>query len=201
MSTNVSARTISKFETLMNSMDEFQRQLVAEQQFEESEMIEEAIMFLGLLRNTDLLHADAIEDDGPVTGDMNTLRELCAEMKALQIRAAELKAQAADVKAPFDYLRLKKIPDLMASLQVGTCTFPGLGRVQLASDLFASTRKGQKPAAIQWLNDCGYGDMVQPTYNASSLKALFRRMIVEGAEIPNEIFNVNPFIRASIVKA
>jgi hypothetical protein len=43
--------------------------------------------------------------------------------------------------------------------------------------------------------------MIVETYNASSLKALFRRMIADGAEIPDEVFNVTPFIRASIVKA
>jgi hypothetical protein len=43
--------------------------------------------------------------------------------------------------------------------------------------------------------------MITETYNASSLKALFRRMISEGVDIPDDIFNVQPFIRASIVKA
>ena len=88
-----------------------------------------------------------------------------------------------------------------ASLELKNATFDGLGRVQLASDLYASTREGKKEAAIQWLRDCGYENMVTETYNASSLKALFRRQIAEGVEIPDDLFNVSPFIRASIVKA
>jgi len=83
---------------------------------------------------------------------------------------------------------------------VKTITFEGLGRVQTATDLYANTREGQKDAGIQWLRDCGYEGMITEGYNASSLKALFRRMIGEGSDIPDDIFNVTPFVRASIVK-
>jgi hypothetical protein len=54
---------------------------------------------------------------------------------------------------------------------------------------------------MQWLRDCGYEGMVTETYNASSLKALFRRQMAEGVLPPDEIFSVTPFIRASIVKS
>jgi hypothetical protein len=54
---------------------------------------------------------------------------------------------------------------------------------------------------MQWLRDCGYGDLITETYNASSIKAIFRKMIVEGAEIPGDTFAVTPFTRASLVKA
>jgi len=89
----------------------------------------------------------------------------------------------------------------MESLEVKNATFEGVGRVQLASDLYASTREGKKDTAMRWLRDCGYEGMITETYNASSLKALLRRLMVEGAEIPDDIFNVTPFIRASVVKA
>jgi hypothetical protein len=196
-----SPTTVSKFETLMASLDSLSNTLMAEQMFEESDLVDEALLFLNLLRGTDLLTPDPVEEEGPVTGDMATLRELCVQMKDLQNQALEIKAQSAFVKAPLDELRLKKIPELMESLGVKTATFAGLGRVQTAADLYASTRKGEKPNAMQWLRDCGYEGMIIETYNASSLKALFRRMLVDGAEIPDEIFNVQPFVRASIVKA
>lgn len=132
---------------------------------------------------------------------MQDLRALCARMKDLQDRKAVVDAEASDLGQQIDELRLKKIPELMESLEVKNATFEGLGRVQLASDLYASTREGKKEAAMQWLRDCGYENMITETYNASSLKALFRRQMVEGVEIPDDIFNVHPFIRASIVKA
>ena len=133
--------------------------------------------------------------------NLSTLREMCARMKSLQDQKAVLEEQLAQTNRDLDELRLKEIPTLMESLEVKNATFEGLGRVQLASDLYASTREGKKADAMQWLRDCGYGDMISETYNASSLKALLRRMIVEGVDIPDEVFNVTPFVRASIVKA
>ena len=133
--------------------------------------------------------------------DMNQLRTLCVQMKDLQRRKDELETQLSTVNGDLDNLRLREIPTLMESLEVKNATFEGVGRVQLASDLYASTREGKKDTAMQWLRDCGYEGMITETYNASSLKALLRRLMVEGAEIPDDIFNVTLFIRASVVKA
>jgi len=132
---------------------------------------------------------------------METLKALCVAMKDLQNEKEAIEANLTVVNQQLDELRLKKIPEMMEQLGLRTATFEGLGRVQLAADLYASTRAGQKEAAMLWLKDCGYEDMIQASVNASSLKALFRRLIVEGGEIPETIFNVAPFTRASIVKA
>lgn len=131
---------------------------------------------------------------------MEELRMNGVRMRHLQGQKEKLETELKSVNSELDMIRTKKIPDLMESMELKNVTFEGLGRVQLASDLFASTREGQKEAAIQWLNDCGYEGMVTQTYNASTLKALFRRMITEGTDIPDDIFNVTPFTRASIVK-
>lgn len=128
------------------------------------------------------------------------LRTLCVQMRDLEIEKESLESQLSAVNVKLDKLRLGEIPTLMESLGVKNTTFEGLGRVQLASDLYASTREGQKPAAMQWLRDLGLDEMITETYNASSLKALFRRQLKEGIEIPDDIFNVTPFVRASIVK-
>lgn len=132
---------------------------------------------------------------------MLELRALCAKMKELQERKDTLETEVSSINKELDEYRLRKIPEMMETLELKNATFDGLGRVQLASDLYASTREGKKEAAIQWLRDCGYENMVTETYNASSLKALFRRQIAEGVEIPDDLFNVSPFTRASIVKA
>ena len=129
------------------------------------------------------------------------LRSLVIEMRNLMDEKEKLEASLADVNKRLDDIRIRQIPTLMESLQIKNMTFEGLGRVQLASDLYVSTREGQKDKAMQWLVDCGHSNMITETYNASSLKALLRRMLVEGIEIPDDIFNVNPFTRASIVKA
>jgi hypothetical protein len=122
-------------------------------------------------------------------------------MKELQSQKDKLEAELSDINKELDVIRTKKIPELMESMELRNVTIEGLGRVQLAADIYASTREGQKETAMTWLRDCGYDNMITETYNASSLKALFRRMISEGVDIPEDIFNIQPFIRASIVKA
>ncbi len=129
------------------------------------------------------------------------LRALCAEMRDLESRKEALEEQLSAINKALDGLRLGDIPTLMESLGVKNATFEGLGRVQLATDLYASTREGQKAAAMQWLRDTGYSGMITETYNAGTLKALFRRLLSAGVDIPDDIFNVSPFVRASIVKA
>ena len=132
---------------------------------------------------------------------MDDLRSQCARMKELQGQKDKLETELSDINKELDVIRTKKIPELMESMELRNVTIEGLGRVQLAADIYASTREGQKETAMTWLRDCGYDNMITETYNASSLKALFRRMIADGADIPDDIFNVQPFIRASIVKA
>ena len=133
--------------------------------------------------------------------DMNDLRATCVDMKALQDRKEAVEAQLTELNKALEIIRVQTMPSMMETLGLRNATFEGLGRVQLASDLHASTREGQKTAAMQWLRDCGYEGMITETYNASSLKALFRRQLTEGVDIPDAIFNVSPFTRASIVKA
>lgn len=139
------------------------------------------------------------DEEDPKLG-MEDLRAVCARMVVVQTQKAALEEQLAEVNKEFDRIRLNEIPQMMESLGVKNATFAGLGRVQTATDLYASTREGQKIAAMQWLRDCGYGDMITETYNASSIKAIFRAMIKEGAMPPDDIFSVTPFVRASIVK-
>lgn len=193
--------TRSRFESLLSNLDALTTQLRDDQQFDEADTIDEALVFLGVLRESDILVDDTLIDETPVDVNMETLRTLCLEMKFFQNQALILKTQTAENKIPLDDLRKRKIPDLMQSLGVKTATFTGLGRVQTAADLYASTKAGKKEDAMRWLRDCGYEGMIQETYNSSSLKALFRRLLVDGAAPPEDIFSVIPFVRASIVKA
>ena len=132
--------------------------------------------------------------------DLNTLRELCAKMQALQDEKEAADIVSGNLTKEIDGLRLKQIPEMMDELEVKNATFQGIGRVQLAADLYCSTKAGQKDAAMQWLRDMEMDGMISETYNASSMKALVRRLMVDGTEIP-DFMNVTPFIRASIVKA
>lgn len=129
------------------------------------------------------------------------LREIAVRMKALQDEKEKLEKQLAEINIELENIRVRKIPTMMESLGLKNVTFEGLGRVQLASDLYLSTKEGKKEEAMQWLRDTGHTGMISESYNASSMKALIRRLLVDGAEVPTELFNITPFTRASIVKA
>lgn len=191
--------TANLLETNLGELDAGINELRDAQFYDLADTLETSILLLRHLQKQEILPYEVEEDDTPVVGDMVVLRDLCIQMKALQLKALDLKAQTAENKIPLDFLRLKKIPDMLEALQVKTATFQGVGRVQSATDLYCSTAKGRKEDAMQWLRDCGYSDMIKEAYNASSMKALMRRLIEEGVETP-DFMNITPFVRASIVK-
>ena len=131
--------------------------------------------------------------------DLTDLKALCERMVQLQEAKEQREEVMKQLNAELDKVRLILIPNMMEELQVKTATFEGVGRVQLAGDLYCSTIKGKKDEAMQWLRDCGYDDMIKEEYNATSMKALIKRLIGEGTPVP-EFLNVSPFMRASIVK-
>jgi len=131
---------------------------------------------------------------------METLRTKCVTMQILQANKAELEEQLTEVNKNLDDLRHKEIPELMESLGLRNATFDGVGRVQTAADIWCNTKAGRKDDAMQWLRDQELDDMITEGYNASSLKALVRRLLATGAEIP-DCLNVTPYTRASIIKA
>lgn len=188
--------TLSKCREVMDELSSFADTLDPE----DADLIQRAMAFIKVARDSGQL----IDDRGavePVEGSMSELQQLAIQMRELQIREGDIKIEAAEVRSSLDQIRLRRIPDMMIALELRNATFKGLGRIQLAQDLYASTKAGKKEEAMTWLSDAGYEGMIKPSVNASSLKALFRRMIEAGEPIPDEIFSVTPFTRASIVKA
>lgn len=193
--------TQNKIDSVLMNLSDMSSELSREHDEAGADTIDEAIQLITVLVSAHKMLDDIPEEvpeEQELAGDMVTLRGYCAEMKDLQLRLLAKKAEAAAIREPLDFLRLSKIPDLMDALEITTTTFAGIGRLQKASDIYAKTV--DKDASFQYLRDTGYEDMIKPTVNASSLKALLRRMLKEGVELP-ECYVVTPFTRASIVKA
>lgn len=123
------------------------------------------------------------------------------EMKAVQARKDELDEALTEVNKRYDYIRLQVIPTRFDNEGITNMKVEGIGRVQLTGDLYTSIQKGKKEEAHQWLSDTGHGDAIQPTINPSTLKAMIKSMIAKGEEIPDDLFSITPFTRASITKA
>jgi hypothetical protein len=130
---------------------------------------------------------------------IDSLKIACQMLCECEDEIEKIELTLKDQKTRRDALRLKTIPDLLEEEGLKNATFEGIGRVQVTSDLQCTTKAGKKMDAIQWLQDSGYVDMVREDYNAISMKALIRRMLVDGADIP-EFLNVHTFQRASVTR-
>jgi len=118
----------------------------------------------------------------------------------LQIRKNDLEAALKQVNIEYDRMRMSDIPEAMAEGDVRTMTVEGAGRISLTADVYVSY-SGKEDEAFEWLNDNGFGNVIKETANSSSLKAIFRQMIRDGKPLPDEVFKITPFTRASLTKA
>lgn len=126
---------------------------------------------------------------------------LIREMKSVQVEKDSVDELLSALNKRYDYLRLKAIPDRFDNEGITNMKVEGVGRVQLTADLYASIKSGKKEEAYQYLSDTGHGDVIQPSINPSTMKATIKAMIQKGEEVPEELFTVTPFSRASITKA
>lgn len=133
--------------------------------------------------------------------DELTLVELVREMKAVQSAKETAEEIIKELNKKFDFLRITKIPQVMEDEGIQRLSVEGVGRVSLTADMHVSVKEGQKESFYEWLRDNGREDLIQPTVNASTLKATVKNMVKQGEEYPEELLNVNPFTRASITKS
>lgn len=130
----------------------------------------------------------------------------------------------------YEALRKQVLPTIMEDLQLEHVKIAGVGRVELRPDMFVSTIKGgnalmpplnedgepdfgpvdengeptrehwEQCDLHDWLARQGAADLITETVNASSLKALLRRKIKDGVEVPHELVKISPYTYAAIVK-
>ena len=132
--------------------------------------------------------------------DALTLNELIAAMDAVQKQKEVLEDQLKAVNKRFDFLRISKIPTKMDDEGVSNINITGVGRVSLTADMHVSIKSEMKENFYVWLRDNGRGDLLQETINSSTLKATVKGMFKGGQEIPEDLLNVSPFMRASITR-
>jgi len=127
------------------------------------------------------------------------------EIAILQKQVQELDQRAKDIKAVlykiFDHLRINVLPEKMdAEGYEGGLSIIDVGRIKLTADVHATIPTENKNAAFQWLSDQGH-DLIKETVNAQSLKALAKVKIRDNDPLPEGLFKVSPFTRASITKS
>ncbi len=127
-----------------------------------------------------------------------SLQALSGLQAALMVEKEEVEDELKLINAKFDVLRFELIPEKMEEEGIERVSFDEIGRVSLTADLFVSVR--DKPGLYDWLQENGFGDLIQPVVNASTLKAFIKGRMKAGAEIPEEFLNVTPVTRASITR-
>lgn len=135
--------------------------------------------------------------------DYNNLSaaDLARHMKIVRGDLDAADAVKKALQKRFDFLRLQAIPTAMEDEGLTNFNLEGVGRVGLTSDIYASIASGKKQEAFKWLEDNQHGDLIQPTVNASSLKAAIKQIMKKGEEtLPEDIFKVTPFSRAAITE-
>lgn len=129
-----------------------------------------------------------------------SLVDLVKKMRDGEIAKEQVESKLKEINKHLDFLRIVKIPSKMDDEGIGNITFEGIGRVQLTSDMYTGIQAGKQEDAYQWLSDTGRGDLIKDTVNPSSLKAALKEAMRKGEEIPEDVFRVSPFTRASITK-
>ena len=118
--------------------------------------------------------------------------ELAQEYRQVQAAQDRIAAAGKLMTRVNDMITKKVVPERLDNDGMQNVTIKGVGRWQVASDMYLNTPKDQKEALQGWLIDHGHGALIQETVNASSLKALIREMMKKDEPIPEGIVNIEP---------
>lgn len=127
------------------------------------------------------------------------IKELMMQMNTLQAEIAERKDRQTRLQKELDRLRNKEIPDLMAGEDVDRLAIKSIGTLHLFPMAIVK-QVGPRDSIREYLEENGWGDIVVPSVNSSTLKALVLEQMEKGHEFPDELFDINMWSQARILK-
>ncbi|WP_373081943.1 hypothetical protein [Zhongshania sp.] len=127
--------------------------------------------------------------------------DLAQHYRQFQSIRDRAKAVTTALTAAEDIITKKVVPERLDEDGMSNVTIKGVGRWQVQGDMYVSTPKDKKEALFDWLEDNGHGSLITDTVNASTLKAFVKEQMKLGNEIPDDILRIEPYDRASLVKA
>lgn len=127
--------------------------------------------------------------------------QLVRAMDVWQKRKEMLDAELTATNKVFDFLRITRIPNEFEEKGIDNLKLAGVGRCSLTPDMHVSIAAERKEEAFQWLSDTGRESLITKVVNPSTLKALVKSVTIKGVEtLPDGVFNVSPYTRASITR-
>lgn len=133
--------------------------------------------------------------------DNMSVPELAITLKNLKERLEEMGVIKTEIQKAYDFLSIAILPDRMDEEGIQTLKIKDVGRLQSKTDIRCSVPAKNKEAVAEWLNEHGHGSMISETINSSTLKAFVREMMKEDKEWPKDLLKVEPYSRATVVKA
>ena len=130
----------------------------------------------------------------------NRVKELATKMRDLQEQKDRAKEQLAGINKQLDEVRIVELPQAMEEAGIERVRLAGIGQVEIRTDVRASVPAATRMEAWGWLKDNGFEALISSTINSSTLKAWAKEMIMEGEEIPEDLFRVMPYTYAVIKK-
>lgn len=131
--------------------------------------------------------------------NVTNLLTLAAEMARVQGEIDRLQEAKKELQRMYDTLRITDIPAAMDETGIDKLTLAGIGTLYLSADVRATVYKDTKMEAYQWLEDNGYGDLIQPYVFPQTLKAWAKERLKAGDKLP-DMFVIEPFQMAKILK-
>lgn len=131
-------------------------------------------------------------------GPKDILAPTATFFKALVDLNDDLKEVYKPVYHYMNHYQQKILPDLFRfNSVVETKTMYG-HNVKMVEDFNVTIPAEMKPAAYQWLETNGYGDIISSTINASTLKATMKSIKETATVVPGDIFKMSDFIKMSV---
>lgn len=129
------------------------------------------------------------------------LSELVQLFRGAKDDLERVKEEQATAQEFYDMLRFDVLPKKMEEADMTATTITTEDgeklKVRVQDELYASVLAERRDAAYSWLEENGYGDLIKPTVNSSTLKAFAKEQLKDGAGLPDELFNilVRPCVR------
>lgn len=150
-----------------------------------------------------LLHSVVIEAKEPMptpTVDM-TYPVLARQLRDRKLEIDGLTAHIKQLKADLKYLQEEVLPAKLERDEMQNVTVAGVGRLSNNPQFQATPIAAHKAALQKWLEENGWGALVQETINSSTFKSWVKERMEEGDDIPMDYINVHSFDKTTLTKA
>ena len=130
-----------------------------------------------------------------------SITELAAEYKMIKEKLAKAEEYKTAMQSIHDHMGKQTLPERMEEEGIETLKIKDVNKKKKKADIYCSCPKDNQQALSDWLVEHGYGSMIKPTINSSTLKAFVKEQMKDGGEYPQDLLSITPYELASIVKA